>query len=91
MQGETAGPTGANQDTSPPQKKSAMAEFFGETFASKDMGSKTTADTIKEEVASYQAASCIPVDGDPLTWWKSNECKYPHIAMMARCSQQQRT
>ncbi|KAK9528502.1 hypothetical protein VZT92_012656 [Zoarces viviparus] len=22
--------------------------------------------------------------GDPLVWWKSNECKYPHIAMMAR-------
>lgn len=72
-------------DTSPPQKKSAMAELFGETFASKDMGSKTPADTIKEEVASYQAASGITVDGDPLTWWKSNECKYPHIAKMARC------
>lgn len=48
-----------------------MAELFGETFASKDMGSKTPADTIKEEVASYQAASGITVDGDPLTWWKA--------------------
>lgn len=72
-------------DTSPPQKKSAMAELFGETFASKDMGSKAPADIIKEEVASYLAASGITVDGDPLTWWKSNECKYPHIAKMARC------
>ena len=27
----------------------------------------------------------ITVDGDPLTWWKSNEWKYPHIAKMARC------
>ncbi len=71
-------------DTSPPQKKSAIAELFGETFASKDMDSKTPAD-IKEEVASYLAASGITVDGDPLTWWKSNECKYPHIAKMARC------
>ncbi|KAJ8356524.1 hypothetical protein SKAU_G00193180 [Synaphobranchus kaupii] len=65
-------------------KKSAMEELFGETFASKDIG-KTFANTIKEEVASCQAASGIPVDGDPLAWWKSNECKYPHIAMMARC------
>ncbi|KAL3973548.1 chromosome alignment-maintaining phosphoprotein 1 [Sarotherodon galilaeus] len=61
-----AAPTGA--DTSPPQKKSAMAELFGDTFVQKDMGSKAFADTIKEEVASYEAASGIPVDGDPLTW-----------------------
>lgn len=54
-----------------------------ETFASKDTG-KTFANTIKE-VLSYKAASGIPVDGDPLAWWKSNECKYPHIAMMTRC------
>lgn len=61
-----------------------MAELFGETFASKD--NKTPADIIKEEVASYlMAASGITVDGDPLTWWKCNECKYPHIAKMARC------
>lgn len=65
-------------DTSPPQKESAMAEVFGETFTSKDMDSKTLADIIKEEVASYLAASGITVDGDPLTGWKSKECKYPH-------------
>ncbi|XP_056292793.1 zinc finger BED domain-containing protein 4-like [Pseudoliparis swirei] len=83
-EGQAAEPTGANLDTSPPQKKSALAELFGETFASKDMDSKTPAD-IKEEVAFYLAASGITVDGDPLTWWKSNEFKYPHIAKMARC------
>ncbi|CAI5677365.1 unnamed protein product [Oreochromis niloticus] len=54
-----AAPTGG--DTSPPQKKSAMAELFGDTFVQKDMGSKAFADTIKEEV-----------DGDPLTWWKKD-------------------
>lgn len=74
-------------DTSPPQKKSAMAELLGETFASKDMDSMTPADIIKEEVASYLGASGITVDGDPLTWWKSNECKYPHSAkMLFRCA-----
>ncbi|XP_040188247.1 E3 SUMO-protein ligase ZBED1-like [Rana temporaria] len=84
-QAQAAEPTGANLDSSsPPQKKSAMAELFGETFASKD--NKTSADIIKEEVESYLlAASGITVDGDPMTWWKSNECKYPHVAKMARC------
>ncbi|CAB1424935.1 unnamed protein product [Pleuronectes platessa] len=61
-EGQAAEPTGANLDTSPPQKKSAMAELFGETFASKDMDSKTPADIIKEEVAFYLAASGIAVD-----------------------------
>uniref|UniRef100_A0A8C9WTI1 HAT C-terminal dimerisation domain-containing protein n=1 Tax=Sander lucioperca TaxID=283035 RepID=A0A8C9WTI1_SANLU len=82
---DSAEPTGANLDTSPPQKKSAMAELFGETFARKDMDSMTPADIIKEEVASYLTASGITVDGDPLTWWKINESKYPDIAKMARC------
>ncbi len=41
--------------------------------------------TIKEEATSYMAAKGIPVDGDPLAWWKDNEGKYPHIAKMARC------
>lgn len=61
-----------------------MEELFGETFASTDTGKQTFANTIKEEVAFYKVASGIPVDGDPLAGWKSNECKYPHIAMMAR-------
>ncbi|KAG7278419.1 hypothetical protein CRUP_026970 [Coryphaenoides rupestris] len=40
-----------------------MEELFGETSASKDTV-KTFANTIEEEVASYKAASGIPVD-DP--------------------------
>ncbi|XP_073491217.1 E3 SUMO-protein ligase ZBED1-like [Aquarana catesbeiana] len=85
-EGQAAEPTGANLDSSsPPQKKLAMAELFGETFATSSKDNKTPADIIKEEVASYLAASGITVDGDPLTWWKSNECRYPHIATMARC------
>ena len=61
-----------------------MKELFGETFVSKNTD-KTFANTIKEDVESYKAASSIPVDGDPLTWWKNNECKYPHIAITERC------
>ncbi|KAM3858869.1 E3 SUMO-protein ligase ZBED1-like [Diretmus argenteus] len=82
-EGQAAEPTGPDSEPSP-RKKSAMEELFGETFASKDTGKKTCGNTIKEEVTSYRAASGIPVDGDPLAWWKSNECKYPHVAMMAR-------
>ncbi|XP_014033707.1 zinc finger BED domain-containing protein DAYSLEEPER-like [Salmo salar] len=83
-EGQATEPTGPDSEASPPQNNLAVKELFGETFMSKETG-KTFANTIKEEVASYKAATSIPVDGDPLAWWKSNECKYPHIAMMARC------
>ena len=71
LQGQATEPTGADSEASPPQNNLVMKELFGETFASKNTG-KTFANTIKEEVASYKAASVIAVDGDPLAWWKSN-------------------
>ncbi|XP_064784920.1 sorbin and SH3 domain-containing protein 2-like [Oncorhynchus masou masou] len=80
--GQATEPTGADSEACPPQNNLSMKELCRETFVCKDTG-KTFANTIKEE-ASYKAASGIPVDGDPLAWWKSNECKYTHIAMMAR-------
>ncbi|KAI2664116.1 Transposon Ty3-I Gag-Pol polyprotein [Labeo rohita] len=76
-------PTGADTEpnASPPQKKSAMEELFGDTFVKESETDKSFSNTIKEEVASYS----LPVDGgNPLAWWKHNECKYPHIAKMAR-------
>eukprot|EP00063_Salmo_salar_P021871 XP_013996706.1 PREDICTED: zinc finger BED domain-containing protein DAYSLEEPER-like [Salmo salar] len=82
-EGQATESTGPDSEASPAQNHLATKEIFGESLASKDTG-KTFANTIKEEEASYKAASGIPVDGDPLAWWKSNECKYPHIAMMAR-------
>eukprot|EP00064_Thunnus_orientalis_P002859 superscaffoldBa00000222_g2867 len=49
-EGQATEPTGADSEASLPQKKSAMQELFGETFASKDTG-KTFANIIEEEVA----------------------------------------
>lgn len=80
-------PTGADTETgaSPRQKKFAMEVVFVDTFVKESDIDKTFANTIKEEVASYRVASSMPMDGgDPLTWWKSNEYKYPHTAKMAR-------
>ena len=86
FQGQATELTGGGAGTSPPQKKSAMEALFGETFAGKeDTGKKPFLDVIEEEVAYYRAASGIPIDGDPLNWWKTNEGKYPHVAMMAKC------
>ena len=61
-----------------------MAELFGEFFTIEETTTKLLASIVQEEVTSYKATGCIPVDADPLAWWKSNKHKYPHIARLAR-------
>lgn len=61
-----------------------MAELFGEFFTTEETTTKPLSSIVREEVTSYKATGCIPVDADPLAWWKSNEHKYPHIAKLAQ-------
>lgn len=65
--------TGAESEASPPQKTWAIEEVCEETFASQDTD-KMFANSIKDEVESYKAASSVTVDQNPLDWWKSNVC-----------------
>ncbi|XP_031650430.1 probable Bax inhibitor 1 isoform X1 [Oncorhynchus kisutch] len=62
-----------------------MAELFGELFMTQEQGTKSKLKVIEEEVTSYREVDCIPLDADPLTWWKTKELIYPHVAMLARC------
>ncbi|XP_034052383.1 zinc finger BED domain-containing protein 1-like [Gymnodraco acuticeps] len=67
----------------PPIRKSAMAELFGELFNTEERN-KPTLQLVKGEVTSYMAADSTSLDSDPLAWWKNNEAKYPHVAMLAK-------
>jgi hypothetical protein len=69
---------------SPPEKKSAMAELFGELFTTQEQGTKSKVNVIEEEVTSYREVDCIPLDADPLTWWKTKDLIYHHVAMLVR-------
>ncbi len=80
----SAGEPAASEESSPPQKKSVMAELFGEFFTSEKGTTKSLSQIIEEEVMSYRLTGCIPVDENPLAWWRSNEHKYPHIAKLAQ-------
>ncbi|XP_052345223.1 zinc finger BED domain-containing protein 4-like [Oncorhynchus keta] len=40
--------------------------------------------TPEKEVTSYREVDCIPLDADPLTWWKTKELIYLHVAMLGR-------
>ncbi|CAM4578681.1 unnamed protein product [Leuciscus chuanchicus] len=75
--------TGHPEASSPPVKKSAMAELFGELFKTQ-VGNKPTLQLVKEEVTLYKAVDCISMDFNPLEWWRTNEPTYPHIAKLAK-------
>ena len=80
----SAGEPEASEESSPPQKKTVMAELFGELFTSEKGTTKSLSQITEEEVMSYRLTGCIPVDENLLAWWGSNEHKYPHIAKLAR-------
>jgi len=72
---------------SPPrEKKSAMPEFFGGMFMTHhhDSSPKFVAKMAEEEMKLYMAVDSIPLDADPLKWWKNHEHLYPHFAMLAQ-------
>lgn len=37
-----------------------------------------------EEMPFFRAVDCIPLDADPLKWWKTHEHLYPHVGMLAQ-------
>ncbi|XP_077095961.1 E3 SUMO-protein ligase ZBED1-like [Siphateles boraxobius] len=82
-QAETMPPTEGQKSASPPPKKTAMAELFGEVFKKQDQV-KALSQIVEDEVASYRLADSIGVDADPFMWWKTNECKFPHVAKAAK-------
>ncbi|XP_029931609.1 zinc finger BED domain-containing protein 1-like [Myripristis murdjan] len=63
----------ASEKSSPPQKKSAMAELFGELFTAEKATTKSLFQITEEEVMSYRLTGCIPADENPLAWWRNNE------------------
>lgn len=73
--------------TSPPkEKKSAMTELFGGMFMTHhhEPNPKSVAKIAEEEMKLFTAVDSIPLDADPLKWWKAHEHEYPHLAMLAR-------
>nr|XP_054594517.1 E3 SUMO-protein ligase ZBED1-like [Nothobranchius furzeri] len=83
LEPESMPPTEGQESASPPPKKTAMAELFGEVFKKQDQV-KTLAQVVEDEVASYRLADSIGVDADPFRWWKTNEHRFPHVAKVAK-------
>lgn len=75
---------GQEPSSSPPKKKTAMAELFGDVFKKHEQVVRPLVKIIEDEVASYWSAYSIDVDADPFMWSKTNESKFPHVAKVAQ-------
>lgn len=73
-----------SSSASPPEKKSAMKELFGERFMAQEPRTRSADEVAEEEMNLYKLADCIPTDGNPLRWWKKHHSSYPHLAILAQ-------
>ncbi|XP_077384385.1 E3 SUMO-protein ligase ZBED1-like [Festucalex cinctus] len=80
---ETASPS----EGSPPAKRTALSELFGDFFSTAHTASSTPkhlSDVIKEEIELYKMAKVISVDANPLKWWKDHEHQYPNLSKLSK-------
>lgn len=81
------GPAELKAPDSPPRKKTAMSELFGDVFITSVVpgSGRSLQQQIEEELCKFKAEPCIAPERNPLDWWKSNELNYPHLALFAKC------
>lgn len=70
--------------SSPPPKKSALAELFSPLFRTQQTNQPDWRQQSKDEVYAYMAKDSISIDSSPLAWWKAHESLYPNLAMLAK-------
>lgn len=71
----------------PPAKKAPISELFGKLFPVEPgtPAPKSPNQMVKEEVERYRQVPTLPVESNPLAWWKDNESQFPHVAKLAKC------
>ena len=75
-QGEDQGPDakkGKKMETS------AMAFLFGATYCAEE-----DEDNTESELEQYLSDLAIPLQTDPLVWWRAHELQYPIMSTLAR-------
>ena len=70
----------------PPTKKQkcALDDLFGEVFVSKVEPAKSLKSNIEHELVTYKSEDSMPLNSDPLLWWRNHESKYPLLATLAK-------
>lgn len=71
----------------PPIKKSRslLGDLLGDTYITHTEPAKSKMEACSEEMTKYKDESLLPMEENPLDWWKLNEHRYPHLAKLAKC------
>ena len=73
--------------TEPPEKqsKSAMESLFGDVFITKvEKPAACVTERVIAEINMYKDEQTMPLNKNPLMWWKVNAHKYPLISKTAK-------
>ena len=73
-----------DEEQGPPAKKTAMESIFGEIFITKVEQAPAKAELIEKEVLQYKSEPALPLDADPLQWWRENRFRFQHLARLAQ-------
>ena len=65
---------------------SAMGDLFGDVYrqgADASGGPLDVGAVLEQEMLIYESETPLPTDSNPLSWWKTSQSKYPHLAKLA--------
>ena len=85
---EEVHPPAAAADTpKPPEKKPwcLLGDLLGDVYISHTEPAKSKMQACSDEVAKYKDEFLLPMEQNPLDWWKLIEWCYPHLASLAKC------
>lgn len=79
--------TSSGSECDPPAKRAPISELFGKLFPveTSTPAPKSLSQMVKEEVQRYKGVPTLPVELNPLTWWKDKESQFPYLARLAKC------
>lgn len=59
-------------------KKSAIEQLLGDVYIVSATPGKIMAQRVKSELENFKKQSSIPLNANPLLWWKTNESHFPY-------------
>jgi len=66
------------------KRKSALDDLLVDVFITKVGPGKSVLQLVESELASYKVEETMPLNSNPLLWWKANELKYPILSKLAK-------
>lgn len=72
----------APNESPPPSKKKALDVLFGETFTQKER--KSSNKMAREELIRYRAKDALPLSGNAMKWWRSQDKELPLLSTLAK-------